>query len=368
MITAKFGGTAITPRNLHYVRQIVNDNYGYVVVSAIGKEYDSDVKVTDLLDGYYRTGNVDLWNKVCDKYRRLVEFNGIDINLQQLLDKCYNVARNCGYGYCLSLGERLSAMCVAKYLGVGYTEAQDVVFFRQNNVNYRKTYKSLRQHYHGKTTVIGGFYGFDGANVVTFPRGGSDVTGSLCAVATNSTLYENWTDVNGVCIVNPNVLPNARTISDLSYRQMYYLAKGGAQVLHPLAVKPLQKFGIPLRIANYANRTSSTLVSDYPSNMPIIALTESRHNGKVITTILFGDKLSATEKVFAFCKHYNDVNIIDRTSTTNVICNYSVDNCKNSPVSTLDNLPTVKIVKVSKTAIILQSPYSILRCLYQFVD
>ena len=46
--------------------------------------------------------------------------------------------------------------------------------------------------------VIPGFYGSDEhGDIVTFSRGGSDVTGALVAASINAKLYENWTDVSG---------------------------------------------------------------------------------------------------------------------------------------------------------------------------
>ena len=48
MYTAKFGGTATAPHNLKYVLSLIDDNMGAVVVSACGRSFDGDEKVTDL--------------------------------------------------------------------------------------------------------------------------------------------------------------------------------------------------------------------------------------------------------------------------------------------------------------------------------
>ncbi|MCB5484760.1 aspartate kinase, partial [Blautia faecis] len=52
--------------------------------------------------------------------------------------------------------------------------------------------------------VIPGFYGAkEDGTIVTFSRGGSDITGSLVARAAMADLYENWTDVSGFLIADP---------------------------------------------------------------------------------------------------------------------------------------------------------------------
>ena len=63
MITAKFGGTAITPKNLVYLKKILTPNHKMVVVSAIGKSHPNDIKTTDLLANYYHTHDWQLFAK-----------------------------------------------------------------------------------------------------------------------------------------------------------------------------------------------------------------------------------------------------------------------------------------------------------------
>ena len=63
--------------------------------------------------------------------------------------------------------------------------------------------------------VIPGFYGAtEDGTVVTFSRGGSDVTGSLVAQAVQADLYENWTDVSGFLIADPRIVKNFKSLSN----------------------------------------------------------------------------------------------------------------------------------------------------------
>jgi len=103
-------------------------------------------------------------------------------------------------------------------------------------------------------TVFPGFFGYtkEGA-IVTFPRGGSDITGSILAAAVKADLYENFTDVDSVFAVDPRIVPNAAPIKELTYREMRELAYAGFSVLHEEAISPTARAGIAICIKNTNN-------------------------------------------------------------------------------------------------------------------
>ncbi|MBR2985970.1 MAG: hypothetical protein IKC58_05180 [Clostridia bacterium] len=288
MITAKFGGTAITPNNLVYLKKILTPNHKMVVVSAIGKIHPNDVKTTDLLATYYHTHNDQIWQTIANRYRKLVDVNCVDVDIDKLLHDAKNRATKFGLDYCMSIGEELSAKVVAKFLGGVYIEAQDVVVFGKRKLNTRQTLAKLKNATRGvNLAVIGGFYGGFCGTRKTFSRGGSDVTASLCALATNSTLCENWTDANGVCQGNPTEIFGVKTLSHLSYEQMYTLAQAGATVLHPDAVKPLQTKGIPLVVGNFYNKHApKTLVSNCANTSGVLCVTQRKIDNIFVATVV----------------------------------------------------------------------------------
>ena len=290
MITAKFGGTAITPRNLARVKDIVTPFHKYIVVSAVGKEYVGDTKITDLLTDYYVNPSDDVWCKIADKYRRLVEVNGINVDVDALLTDARSRATRYSLQYCMSLGEELSAKVVASFLNAEYLEAEEFVRFDGNGrLNVEDTYRNLQQTVDGAHLfVMGGFYGgLEGGGRQTFSRGGSDVSGAIVAAATRSSLYENWTDVSGVCVANPVAVADVATVEQMSYSEMYQLSLAGAEVLHPDAVAPVEACGIPIKIGNFfAPYGKSTLVSRCPSFNKILSIAEKSQNGKMVTTVL----------------------------------------------------------------------------------
>lgn len=102
--------------------------------------------------------------------------------------------------------------------------------------------------------VFPGFFGYtpDGG-VVTFPRGGSDITGAILAAAVKAEVYENFTDVDSVFAADPGIVPHARPIPVLTYHEMRELSYAGFSVFHDEAVVPAIRERIPVCIRN-ANR------------------------------------------------------------------------------------------------------------------
>ena len=103
-------------------------------------------------------------------------------------------------------------------------------------------------------TVFPGFFGYtrDGT-VATFPRGGSDITGSILSAAVSADGYENFTDIDSVLAADPTIVPQARPIPELTYREMRELSYAGFSVLHDEAIVPAVRAGIPICVKNTNN-------------------------------------------------------------------------------------------------------------------
>lgn len=99
--------------------------------------------------------------------------------------------------------------------------------------------------------IIPGFFGVSKNDyVVTFPRGGSDITGAIIARGIRASLYENFTDVSGIYKANPNIINNPDLIEEITYREMRELSYAGFSVFHDEALRPLYKHRIPVVIKN----------------------------------------------------------------------------------------------------------------------
>ncbi len=102
--------------------------------------------------------------------------------------------------------------------------------------------------------------------ITTLGRGGSDYSAALIGAGLDADEVWIWSDVDGILTADPNLVPQARTLDQLSYSEAADLAYYGADVLHPKTIRPLMEQGIPLRIVNSFNPTHpGTLIVESPS-------------------------------------------------------------------------------------------------------
>jgi bifunctional aspartokinase / homoserine dehydrogenase 1 len=121
----------------------------------------------------------------------------------------------------------------------------------------------------GRVPVVTGFIAADPSGVTTtLGRGGSDYSASILAVALGAEEVWIWTDVDGVMTADPRMVPDARTIAELSYREVAEMAHYGAKVLHPKSIHPVIQAGIKLKVCNTFNPggPNTRLVGDTCSN------------------------------------------------------------------------------------------------------
>jgi bifunctional aspartokinase / homoserine dehydrogenase 1 len=103
----------------------------------------------------------------------------------------------------------------------------------------------------GVIPVVTGFVASTEEGVTTtLGRGGSDFTAALVGAGLDADEVWIWSDVNGILTADPNLVPGARTLRELSYTEAAELAYYGADVLHPKTIRPMIAHGIPLRIMN----------------------------------------------------------------------------------------------------------------------
>lgn len=106
----------------------------------------------------------------------------------------------------------------------------------------------------GKVPVVTGFLASTPDGVITtLGRGGSDYSAGILGAALPADEVWIWTDVDGVMTADPRLVPSARTIPELSYREIAELAYYGAKVVHPRTIRPVIDRGIPLRVCNTFN-------------------------------------------------------------------------------------------------------------------
>ena len=258
----KFGGSSLaSAEQFKKVGAIIkaDEKRCYVVPSAPGKRFSSDIKVTDMLYGCYALAEEgkDFGQElkaIEARYNEIIEGLELDLSLKEELAKIGEDFKNkAGKEYAASRGEYLNSIIMAAYLGYTFVDAAEVIFFdKDGNCDNEKTNQVLSERLAKEEyAVIPGFYGIDcNGRIRTFSRGGSDVTGSIVARAVHAEVYENWTDVSGFLLADPRIIQDPVGIDTITYKELRELSYMGATVLHEAAIFPVRKEGIPINIRN----------------------------------------------------------------------------------------------------------------------
>jgi bifunctional aspartokinase / homoserine dehydrogenase 1 len=178
----------------------------------------------------------------------------------------------------------------------------------------------------GEIPVVTGFIGATADGVVTtLGRGGSDYSASIVAAALDADEVWIWTDVDGVMTANPTEVPEARTLSEISYSEASELAYYGAKVLHYKTILPAFRKRIPVRILNSFNPAhpgTRVTVEGHPSACGVKAVTSIRG---VILVAISGTGLQGIPGIAAktfdvVAAQQANVLMISQASSENNIC------------------------------------------------
>jgi len=274
---AKFGGTSLADaKQLLKVCGIIKSDPArrIIVLSAPGKRNAGDVKVTDML---IKCASQKLAGKPVEKDLQAVveRFSGIqkeagapaeivreiEDDLRRRLDSSrsnpaafMDLLKAAGEDNNSKLG---AAVFKAQGLDAYYVNPKDAGLLltseHGNALVLEESYKNLSKALLGRDGVLvfPGFFGYTkGGDVVTFPRGGSDITGAVIAAAVKADVYENFTDVDSVFSADPRIVEGAEPISLLTYREMRELSYAGFGVFHDEAIVPAVHAKVPINVRN----------------------------------------------------------------------------------------------------------------------
>ncbi|MBR0197070.1 MAG: aspartate kinase [Kiritimatiellae bacterium] len=279
MKVCKFGGSSLAnAAQLNKVMDIVlaDPARRIVVVSAPGKRNGADTKVTDLLIELANTAlkgeNTDRqFGAVVERYAEIAGELKLGDEIvreieQDIIDRLAQVAT-------LSKEEFLDLMKAsgednnAKLVAIAfcargkharYASPRDTGMVLKGEFGDAQldssSYATLSRAFSNFQGIViyPGFFGYTKeGKVATFPRGGSDITGSILAAAVCADVYENFTDVDSVYPVDPRIVPDVKEgISTMTYREMRELAYAGFGVFNDDAVIPAVRARIPINIRN----------------------------------------------------------------------------------------------------------------------
>jgi len=282
-IVCKFGGSSVeNTTQIEKVKNIVSDNKNrkYVVVSAPGRDEKYKEKITDHLiniavDGKHLKEQkiaADVSQKVVlDKFKTICNELGIDCDeLSENLKKDFEtkLTGDKKIAFLSSRGEHYNARIIAEYFNkcglntrlvlpeeVGFTVSDDFLSAKVLEESY-PNFEQLKDE--ERICLFPGYYGItNGGDIAVLSRGGSDLTGGEIAYSVNASLYENWSDIDGVYEVDPRIVSNADVVPRLTFKEIRLLSSKGFNVFHFDAMINCRKRNIPINIRN-TNRPSAT--------------------------------------------------------------------------------------------------------------
>ena len=258
-----------------------------VVVAAAGKRNADDHKLTDLLylchaHLTYGVSCDDIMNTIRQRFIDIRDELGLSYDVEGEFDALSaRLDRDMSVDELVSQGEYFTARLMAEYLGFAFVDAAGCIFFGfDGQIDREKTDSTIAAALKANGKIlIPGFYGrLPTGKIKVMTRGGSDITGALASAAVGADVYENWTDVSGILMADPKIVPNPSPIAHITYAELRELAFMGASVLHEEAVLPVKEKGIALNIRN-TNRPED------PGTMIVDSVEEEHSVDRFITGI-----------------------------------------------------------------------------------
>mgnify|MGYP002520790975 FL=1 len=281
MKVCKFGGSSLAnAAQLNKVIDIVlaDPARRLVVVSAPGKRHGGDTKVTDLLIALAETAlkgeNTDrAFGEVVERYAQMAQeldlgeeiIRRIEMDLHDRIAQVATLAKDEFLDLMKAAGEDNNAKLVAvafeaRGKKARYASPKDTGMILTGNFGDAtldpESYARLARAFSNFDGIViyPGFFGYTReGKVATFPRGGSDITGSILAAAVCADVYENFTDVDSVYPCDPRIVAEVKDgegIPTMTYREMRELSYAGFGVFNDDAVIPAVKARIPINIRN----------------------------------------------------------------------------------------------------------------------
>ncbi len=354
MIVMKFGGSSV--KNAERILNVCNivksrlEKKPIVVVSALGGITDKLIEASNL--AFQGKDYSKLLKKIKERHHSTLKDLKADVKLvDHLLEEFESLLSRIKENKEIttetmdniqSFGERMSSRIVATALdSIGIVaEAHDAfevgMITNDDHGNaepLEETEEEMRSHLIDKRAVpvITGFIGKNKAGTITtLGRGGSDYSAAIFGAAIHAKEIQIWTDVNGVMTTDPRIVPEAKTIPEISFDEASEMAIFGAKVLHPKTILPAIKKDIPVRVLNtYEPDNVGTVIVNKATKTDGAVKAIALKKENVLMTIRSLRMLNAhgfLAKLFEVFAHYNKS--VDMVSTSEVSVSLTVDDDK----------------------------------------
>jgi aspartate kinase len=317
----KFGGTSTNSyervKNLAHILNFHKDEKILIVISAMGKMTNGLEKV---VDAFYEQRNEDalkLFKKIKDYHLNQLKYlvtlhwekatnqlNDFFTEVEWLLHDKPVKDYNYYYDQIVCVGELLSSTLISYFLDEEklpnqWIDVRDLIrtddTFRDGKVDWDISKKFVSEKLlplfqQNNFVVTQGFIGSTDENEsTTLGREGSDYTAAIFADLLDAESVTIWKDVDGVMNADPKEFPDAKTIDELSYKEVIEMAYYGAKVIHPKTIKPLQNKNIPLFVRSFLDlRLPGTVISNNQNHfLPVMMITKQNQALITLQTIDF---------------------------------------------------------------------------------
>jgi aspartate kinase len=328
MRVLKFGGTSVgDAESINRVIDVVSkhdEEQLVLVFSAMGKTTDHLVEIGDLAAmgklaqalgevSTLRASHFDIIGRLlsdspdreavielCDQTFRTIEEIAKSVSVLSDLSQAVK-ARLLGFGELLST-HILAATFAARGIRVKLCDARDLMITSPNPIEaepiFEETARRCQEKLQplldqGLTVITQGFISraLEGPSqpgiMTTLGRGGSDYTAALIGAALGAEEIEIWTDVDGIMTADPSLVPEARSIPVMSFKEAAELAFFGARVLHPKTLVPAVERNIPVRVLN----------TRHPDGTGTVILAEVEENGQSVKSIAYKEGMTLVNLV-----------------------------------------------------------------------
>lgn len=283
-LVLKFGGSQV--KNTEAILEsgnIIKQTYEnekpdllVAVISALGKygNLAFEDKITNLLEQIHKKENVkENLEAILSRHEQISKELGIDADeLKPFIDELkesidYNKGSDLYYSVIAGFGERVSSLLVAKKLnaewldfnkfGMITAEYKDASASEEANILIEKAFKNKKG-----IIILPGFVGYNKyGEITTLGRDGSNYTATKIAEAILADEVRIYSDEPGVRRANPQYVPDAEIIRQLSYDEAREFAELGAKIINAKAIGPAKNENIPIRIIDAKAR--GTIITSY---------------------------------------------------------------------------------------------------------
>lgn len=362
-IVMKFGGSSVaSAERMKEVADLIlsfPDERPVIVLSAMGKTTNNLLLAGEkaVCCGVSNVSELHELSFIKDLHLKTVDELGLDKSIVSgLLDELEQLLKGIAMmkeltlrtrDYLVSFGECMSTRVFAAYLNkIGVKARQydafDIGFITTDDFTnadiLEATYPAIAKRLHGDwinnpaIPIVTGFLGkgWKSCAVTTLGRGGSDLTATTIGKALGLREIQVWKDVDGVLTCDPNIYPSARPVPHLTFEEAAELAYFGAQVLHPLSMRPAREGDIPVRVKNSYNPQAPGTVITKERDMSKAVLTSIVLKSNItmldiVSTRMLG-QFGFLAKVFAI---FEDLGIsVDCVATSEVSISLTLDPSK----------------------------------------